>query len=399
MRKPFVRFLVFILYFSLLILPILDFLIVEESMVVGRGPNVIVRAIITGEMILILLFREVRRAKLNNGIVPSIIFLMFYIVAISLWFSPNMSTVYEIVKIELPLLGFLCFYYLTKRSRLDEKMLSYFFFLLIVIVATIAYLNLGIRINSNRGLTKADNTGYALVCTYAGIMFLTNKKVFPITLFFVIIGTVICGKRGAIIALCLATLPLLKYMFSNRQWSKGKKVVYTILMAVLALVAIRFFSTYFDATIERFQTIEESGGSGRDMVYMNYWNQFKDSNPINQLFGHGLFAGTHSSGNKYAFTYVAAHNDWLELLFDFGVVGTIVYVWVFILMLRILIRNRKNKNKYYYMLVMSFFIWFTKSIFSSTFLMDVNSIYLFMTTAYAIAKLEQQNNEPATIPI
>lgn len=240
---------------------------------------------------------------------------------------------------------------------------------------------------STRELTTADNTGYALVCTYAGVMLLANRKVFPFALFLVIVGTLIAGKRGAIIALTIASLPVLRYVFSSRQVKLSRRVVFIVLIIVGSFIAIRYFRVYFDAAFNRFENLEEDGGSGREYIFGLYLDQFKYySSLINQIFGHGLYAGTQGI---YKFTRFQAHNDWLQLLFDFGVVGTLAYGLAFVFMLKTIIKNRKCKNRYYYMLIMSFIIWFIKSIFSSTFLIDMSSIYLYMTAAYAIAKLEQ----------
>lgn len=392
MKKAITILSIILLFLSLLVLPVFDYLIDQDNLTVGSGPNVVIRAIVAIIMLCFPLIPErghIKRCK--SRITTCVFFLVAYMAFITLLLSPaTTNPIYNLVQVEYPLLGFLCFYYLTKYSFVDERIYSYFFLILIPIIAVTAYLNLDSRMDSETGLELADNTGYALVCAYAGIMFLAKKKTFPIVLFLVIVGVLISGKRGAIIAMLFATIPLLVYVFIDSKVKISKQLVFIILAAIGTFVALRYFNSYFDAAFERFENLEEDEGSGRGWVYLDYWNQFKDSREIHQFFGHGLFAGSWSSGSKYAFTDVYAHNDWLELLFDFGIVSVMTYVIIFLWMLIVIFLNIRNRTVYFYMLCMSFVIWLVKSILSSTFLMDANSVYLYMTTAFAMAKLEQE---------
>jgi len=264
---------------------------------------------------------------------------------------------------------------------------------LIIVVAIYSYLNTNQRLDTIRGLSYADNIGYAMLCGYSGVMLMTKRKFFPIAILLVIFGTLISGKRGAIVGMAVSTIPLIQFVRTTYTRDVIKKILFIVVVIVAAVLAMHFFGHYFDAALERFENIREDGGSGRNMVFISYWDHFKSSNIINMIFGHGLYAGAWFSGSKHAFIHVMAHNDWLELLYDFGMVSVILYALIFIKMASALIRNRKNRNAYYYMLAMSFVIWLTKSALSSTFLMDVNTIYLYMTAAYALAKLEMGTAE------
>lgn len=406
MKNTIIYIPILVLLLALLALPIFDFFIDQENLTVGSGPNVVTRAIITIIMAYILIMpNRSQTRRFHNLITSCIVFFVIYISAITIWFFPLTSKqAYELVQIVYSWLGFLCFYKLTKYYDIDERVYAYFFFILIAIIAVTAYLNIDKRLDTDRGLDVADNTGNALVCAYAGIMLLANKKALPFAaMFLVIVGTLICGKRSAILATSAASLPLLIYMLTNKNVKFTRRFLFIVLIVIGAFVALRYFSSYFDAAIERFENIEEDEGSGRGWIYEEYWNNFLISKPIHQLFGHGLFAGARPLISQYAFTHVAAHNDWLEILFDFGLVGVFTYALILILVLIVIIKNINNRNIYFYMLCMSFIIWITESIFSSTFLMNMNSIYLYMSVAYAIAKLESnpksnKTNELASTP-
>jgi len=71
---------------------------------------------------------------------------------------------------------------------------------------------------------------------------------------------------------------------------------------------------------------EEGGSSGRDIIYANIFNGWYSSQSIlNLLFGFGFAASLNLSNGKFA------HNDWLELLSNFGLIGICVYLGLFII--------------------------------------------------------------------
>ena len=375
-----------ILYFLLILLPIIDNIYKFQE---GASPAVIVRAIVTVLMIF-MLFRVRPLGQSQNHIVRTIIFLLTFIFVISLLFSQASWVFYSLIRLSYPFLGFILFYYLTKNSFIDENAFATFYMILIFVMAINSYINIDFRMSTVKELNEADNIGYGLLCVFAGIMLLTEKKIFPFVLFLVLVGTFISGKRGAIVGVLFSAIPLVKFVFISHSRSWIKKII-LLLIAILGIfLAIYLFGAYFDAAWGRFEYISEDGGSGRNWVYSSYWNQYKASDLSHQLFGHGLYAGTLSYGNKHAFIHVLAHNDWLEILFDYGMIGFLLYLFLFIKLTTIVICKRKENNAYYYMLVMSFIIWFVKSILSSTFLVDISSIYVYITTAFAIAKLEQK---------
>lgn len=379
------KLLKIIFFLLLLVSPIFDY--IYKWTEGGNSPALILRAVAAVLMIFMLLPRSTSLGK-GIGITKTVTFLMFYVGIVSFIALPNITSLYALIRVLYSFLGFLFIYHLAKTSSITEKELSVFFMLLLVILTIKAYLNIGHRLDMHSGLNKADNTGYSLVCAYASVMFFSNKKTFPIPLLLVIIGTLLCGKRGAIIAMTIATLPIVLYIFMGRQLKTSSKFLYIAFVALGFILAIQHFTTYFDATFGRFEAITDDHGSGRDQLYTLYFEHFKNSDLMHQVFGHGLSAGTFGANKPYAFTKTAAHSDWLEMLYDFGIVGTLTYAIVFIQLLKIIIQNRGKRNNYYYMLVMSFIIWFIKSIVSSTFLLDISSIYLYMTTAYAIVRLE-----------
>src|SRR5690606_38949449 len=72
--------------------------------------------------------------------------------------------------------------------------------------------------------------------------------------------------------------------------------------------------------------LSERGGSGRDMIYSNIINGwFGSENILNFLFGYGFNSSIYFSGSGNL-----AHNDWLELIINYGFIGFFIYLLLFI---------------------------------------------------------------------
>lgn len=75
-------------------------------------------------------------------------------------------------------------------------------------------------------------------------------------------------------------------------------------------------SAYF---MQRLEDTKEGNTSSRSVLYEDFWNMFwNNSNPFSLLFGLGADA-TIRYGKNYA------HNDWLEIAVDHGMIGITVF--------------------------------------------------------------------------
>lgn len=85
----------------------------------------------------------------------------------------------------------------------------------------------------------------------------------------------------------------------------------------------------------------EGNVSGRDRIYANIFNGWLDSdNFINLLFGYG-FAGSRLLSGSGHF----AHNDWLELLSNFGLLGVTIYIVLFYSASKFIRNNKWGSDK------------------------------------------------------
>lgn len=177
-----------------------------------------------------------------------------------------------------------------------------------------------------------------------------------VLIFFIIQG----GKRGAIV---VGAMGLMMYIYYQmRTVNKKYKVRGYILISIVAVVIGYFAYDMFisnEYLISRMEQMVEGNVSGRDRIYANIFNGWLESDSfMNLLFGYG-FAGSRLLSGSGHF----AHNDWLELLSNFGLLGVSIYLILFYSIFKT-IRNSNwgNDKKIIFLTIMG--MWFATSIFS-----------------------------------
>lgn len=178
---------------------------------------------------------------------------------------------------------------------------------------------------------------------------------------FCLVGVIVLFsmKRSAFIIFLFAMVVyLLIGLFKSRK--KTKKLV--CLSAVILSACTGF--VYFNQStggylIHRLGSSIEDQGSGRIQIYEEVLRSFADSGLVNLIIGHGY-------NNVVTFTSagLSAHNDFLEVLFDFGLLGFSLYLFMHILILKKTISLFFEKHFYAGPFAVSFVIFFLMSMVS-----------------------------------
>lgn len=132
-------------------------------------------------------------------------------------------------------------------------------------------------------------------------------------------------KRGGFIAFvgAIAIYLLVDMQVSGR--GNIKKHLKKLVLLMLIGVALVLFFQYYTANhelgiVDRLNSIQEDGGSGRTEIWAAVWEGIKASDPGSIVFGHGFNTVYHTLNLG-----VSAHNDLLEVLYDYGVLGLLLY--------------------------------------------------------------------------
>ena len=202
--------------------------------------------------------------------------------------------------------------------------------------AIIAFAYVVLAINSlffiNRFVKSSATVYYGLCLT--PIFLLRNKSLLSkVAVFIVGALLLISNKRTGIIALILS---LMAYIIINGKVRGEKNKVlnrafYFLFIMLLLYIGISIVNFRYGVDIvSNFIGLASDGGSHRDVIYSSVVEAIKNSNGVNLWLGHGFNSVYY---NRVAFdvstaSFTSAHSDFLEVLYDYGIIGLVSYLMV-----------------------------------------------------------------------
>lgn len=280
-----------------------------------------------------------------------------------------------ISKVLLALPSFLAFRFLGQKGVINEK------WLMIATISLFAAAIIQFYFWRNVYLddlgTENKTIGVNIFVYILPLLILIRKRIFTSVLFIISLYFILIGaKRGLIIC---SILPLILYI---KDFSKGKKNVFKWIGAVFFIILAGFVISNLlendSYLMTRYYDTLEGDSSGRDIIYSTYLNQWSNSdNILNILFGYGSVATEHT------FLRSKAHSDWIEVLFDYGILGIILYVFYFINLIKLYVKNKKSDYSSIYLCIL--WICGLKSIFSFVFF-DSELLALAISYGYVVGK-------------
>ncbi|HRO85694.1 MAG TPA: hypothetical protein PK110_12790 [Niabella sp.] len=185
-----------------------------------------------------------------------------------------------------------------------------------------------------------DNTVYLFIGLLP-FVFLFRKKVLSFLFLMIIWFFMIqSAKRAAIICGIVALgLIVFEYLYTSESKSKIKR--YIISLFLLFAVGYFGYDLYMQNQylIERMQSMLEGNSSGRDDLFkilLEVW--YQSDSLIRYLFGYGYNASSRYSVH-------GSHNDWVDMLISFGLLGLSVYFALFGLLFSQIFKKSWSKDK------------------------------------------------------
>lgn len=202
-------------------------------------------------------------------------------------------------------------------------------------------------------------TSYYVLFLLPTLLFTPYKWLRYIAL--VITGAVLFSsfKRGGLIALVLGIVAYLfvKEVLIERKFNR--LVIFIITIVVLFLILIYIDNTMGNVISERILNIRDDGGSGRDLVWSTTWKMIKESYSEQLIFGHGFNAVFKDSPLR-----LSAHNDFLEVLYNYGIVGFVPYIFLHIRLIKQVLAGIRDKNAHAPNMAFTYSIFFILSMIS-----------------------------------
>lgn len=296
------------------------------------------------------------------------------------------------------LLPLYAFYVFARKGWLTERTMKFWLFVFLILTIRSFY-----RAQA-RLLQKAlekgssaeeftNNIGYSFVALLPALVLFYKKPIIQYALmavcgYFIIMGM----KRGAMLsgAVCLAWFLYVNY----KKTAKKRRWIVVIVSMIVVVVGFYYVQHMMDTSAYFLLRVEETqagNSSQRDVLYSTFYNHFiNEDNPLLFFFGNGASA-TLKVGSNYA------HNDWLEIAINQGVLGLIVYM-IFWICFFVSWRKAKGHPRAFMAIGMSLIIYFLMTLFSMSYISITRCAAMVLGYYLAVYDAEEEPliEEPQT---
>lgn len=265
------------------------------------------------------------------------------------------------------LLPIYAFYVFARRGLLDEKTIKFWFFVFLILAIRSFYRSYRFKLQqaAAAGSSREEftiNTGYTFVSLLPALVVFRKRPIIQYVLialcgYFIIAGM----KRGAMLsgAICLMWFLLVNL----KNVPKRKKWIIIIVTGIVVAVGVYFISYMMnnsDYFLSRYESTLEGDSSRREDLYSTFFNHFiYEENPFRFLFGYG-------ANGTLKISYNYAHNDWLEIATNQGLVGLIIY-FVYFVCFYLSWRRSRGHHEAYMAIGMTLIILFMATLYSMSY--------------------------------
>lgn len=296
--------------------------------------------------------------------------------------------------IYISLLPTYTFFIFTKKGLLSPHMIRIWVCILIVLVTLKYWHSYQTQLNQAKSSMDAlytsiiqedftNNVGYSFVALIPALFFFDKRKLLQFAiLIYIAVYVLMSMKRGAIM---VGSITLLWFIYRTfKTSSRRTKIWVTLLLCVAAIILWQQVSELYNSNDffrDRLEKTEDGDSSGRDIIYNELWSHYTDKTSLSEfLFGMG-------ANGTLNVTFNYAHNDWLEIATNQGLLGLIIFAIFWIALFKDW-RKAKGSPLIYSMLGAIFIICFIKTFFSMSY--NDMQFYMCMCLGYCLA---QQSSE------
>lgn len=300
----------------------------------------------------------------------------------------SMKSYNYIKSIYLSLLPIYPFYYYTKKGYLTAERLRIWglIFLTSVTLSFFRTQRETMRILLENGSNTdeiTNNDGYLFLSCIPLLVLYRKRPLIQFAALAYVMAFILMGmKRGAII---LSLISAVYFMWQAIRNTTGKTRFLFILLSTGICIGAGFFFIHemstSDYMMKRIEDTLAGNSSGRDDLYSYFWNYFTEQ----ASFLH-YFIGRGANGTLEIY-YNYAHNDWLEIVVNQGLLGAVVYAYYWLSFYKTWKHSTNTEART--ILALMILIFFAKAMFSMSYA-DMN----YVTTSvlgYALATLNKQN--------
>lgn len=236
--------------------------------------------------------------------------------------------------------------------------LSFVLWLTFVIVFLMGWTSINTVLNYTvRGMRNV----YYILFAFPFCQCSNSKRIRVLTMIITGLLCVFSMKRGAMLG--FGAMVIIYYLLNSN--SKGfRKLLSVLLIIFIVFGEFRYFDNLSGNYISSRFTLQNAGDDSREDIYLNVLNALEHSSTSEFIFGHG------SSSVKQITQYeLSAHNDFLEIIFDYGIIALFLWVLFLYYAFREGMRKRKMNDSSGEVMISSLGIVLVVCIFSHFFFM------------------------------
>ncbi len=227
----------------------------------------------------------------------------------------------------LPAILLLCTQVAARSSK--SEYVQIFFFAACVFLSVYYFRNLG-EFASLKAQFQ-NNGAYTILFFLPFILSLDNSKLRLGGIILILLVMITSLKRGGIITMFMA---LGIYLWiKERHFIRSHILMSLILLSIsvglIALITVSQEDSMLMTFLDRFESIQEDKGSGRLDIFEDVLKKIQGSSFEEMILGHGW-----CKVQEVTVSGLSAHNDFLEIAYDFGLVGLFLYLMILLSAIR-----------------------------------------------------------------
>ncbi len=282
--------------------------------------------------------------------------------------------------------------YLLTYGKLERiKVIQKLFFVLWIIGC---YFFLTSRLSD---ISSQTNTiYYALLQLPLFLCIKDKKKQFIILAIFSILAIISIKRSCILMILCIWAMYGANYVFRSTLKDKFKSIVIVVLISILGICAFFFVDSRMGGGVSNRleETASDDTGNGRTTIYEITILMQLTSSVDEWIFGHGHYGVWKDSPSE-----ISAHNDFLEVMYDYGCIIFFLYLCLWGYVIKRLIYLYRRQSPYLLAYMASFAIFFVMSMVSHLVLYTsyFNLLIIFWAFIEAQIKTEYKIKDERTV--
>ncbi len=268
------------------------------------------------------------------------------------------------------LLPFFVFYNYAKKGYATEQAIKKLALFLFIPALILLYQSFFERAEAYGSfMERADNVGYSLLAIMMLFSILKQTKINFIFITIAFFATLLSLKRGAMITGSIIYI----FFILNYRKQALKKFSFANFFIFLGILGASLFAMIRFSDVFLYRFIKDPGGSGRDRFFTLIWEGWNNSAFHNQLFGNGFFSTIDYLDKAFGHA-IYAHSDWLEILYDHGLLGIIIFSGMFFSLFLIRKKIKKFNPQLFLPYLALITVLFLKAVISGTYMTKFDAV-------------------------